>query len=114
MPAIISRTEELRGLLTRATALNVRDDTEFQGVMRDAPGILEMTEAQIADALSISRPTFNRWINGRSAPHVAMRTPAVQWLIHQLNTKIKNRPAHSQGSGSDSYRYSEPWVAMGI
>jgi len=113
MPATISRTEELRGLLTRATTLAVRDDSEFQNVMREAPGVLEMSEKQIADALSVSRPTFNRWINGKTLPHVAMRTPAVQWLIQELNTRIKNRTAHSRGSGSDSYTYAEGLVAMG-
>jgi len=81
--------------------------------MRDAPRVLEMSERQIADALSVSRPTFNRWINAKSLPHVAMRTPAVQWLIQELNTKIKNRTGHAQGSGSESYSYAERLVAMG-
>jgi transcriptional regulator with XRE-family HTH domain len=113
MPTAVSRTEELRGLLTRATTLDVRQDAEFQTVMREAPGTLELSEKQIADALSVSRPTFNRWINGKSLPHIAMRTPAVQWLIHELNTRIKNRGGYSRGSGSESYPHAAGLVAMG-
>ena len=97
--ATLSRIEELRELLASASALDVRKDFAFQCVMRAAPGILEMSEAQIADALFISRPTFNRWINGKSLPHIAMRTPAVSWLIDQLNSRIKKRSAYSRTSG---------------
>jgi hypothetical protein len=89
----LTRIEELRQLLASASTLNVREDAAFQALMREAPEILEMSEAQIADGLSVSRPTYNRWINGRSLPHVAMRTPAVSWVIDQLNMKIKARKA---------------------
>ena len=108
--ATLTRIEELHELLARASALNVREDAAFQAVMRATPGILEMSEAQIADALSISRPTFNRWINGKSLPHIAMRTPAVSWLVDQLNTRIKNRSGYSRTFGSGS-SFSNPGVA---
>jgi predicted DNA-binding transcriptional regulator AlpA len=89
--ATMSRIDELNDLLVRARRIDVRNDAEFRSVLRDAPSVLEMSESQIADALSISRPTFNRWINGRSLPHIAMRTPAITWLAEQLNSRIRHR-----------------------
>lgn len=96
--ATMSRVEELNELQDRARRIDVRNDADFQAVLRDARSVLEMSESQIADALSISRPTFNRWINGRSLPHIAMRTPAVTWILDQLNSKIKHRSAYSHSA----------------
>jgi DNA-binding transcriptional regulator YiaG len=93
--ATMSRVEELQDLQDRARSVDVRNDSDFQDILRDARSVLEMSESQIADALSISRPTFNRWINGRSLPHIAMRTPAITWMLDQLNRKIKHRSAYS-------------------
>lgn len=96
--AMMSRTEELKDLQGRAQSIDVRDDAEFQSILRDARSVLEVSEAQIADALSISRPTFNRWVNGRSLPHVAMRGPAISWILEQLKIKIKLRSGYSQAA----------------
>ncbi len=91
----MSRVEELQDLQDRARSVDVRNDSDFQDILRDARSVLEMSESQIADALSISRPTFNRWINGRSLPHIAMRAPAITWIQGQLNSKIKHRSTYS-------------------
>ena len=93
--ATMSRTEELQDLQDRARSVDVRNDSDFQNILRDARSVLEMSESQIADALSISRPTFNRWINGRSLPHFAMRAPAINWILGQLNSRIKHRSAYT-------------------
>lgn len=93
--ATMSRVEELNELQDRARRVDVRNDADFQAILRDARNVLELSEAQIADALSISRPTFNRWINGRSLPHIAMRTPALAWISSQLNSKIRHRAVYS-------------------
>jgi len=92
--ATMSRIDELKDLEYRASHIDVRDEAAFQEILRDARSVLEMSESQIADALSISRPTFNRWINGRSTPHIAMRTPAITWISEQLNSRIKLRSAY--------------------
>ena len=91
--ATMSRIDELRDLQGRARHIDVRNETAFQEILRDARSVLEMSESQIADALSISRPTFNRWINGRSMPHIAMRTPVISWISEQLNSRIRSRSA---------------------
>lgn len=96
--ATMSRVDELNELLDRARRIDIHTDSDFQEIMRDARSVLEMSESQIADALSISRPTFNRWINGRSLPHVAMRTPAIAWLTDQLSGRIKLRTAYRRSA----------------
>lgn len=89
--ATVSRIDELNELLDRARQIDVRNEADFREILRDARSVLEMSESEIADALSISRPTFNRWINGRNLPHIAMRAPAVAWIVGQLNSRIKRR-----------------------
>jgi hypothetical protein len=98
--ATMSRIEELKEFQALCRNVDVRDDAAFQNLLQSARHILEMSEAQIADALSVSRPTFNRWVNGRSLPHVAMRTPAISWIVDQLGKKIKLRATYSSGSFS--------------
>jgi DNA-binding transcriptional regulator YiaG len=96
--ATMSRIDELNDLLYRASHIDARNETAFREILGDARSVLEMSESQIADALSISRPTLNRWINGRSMPHIAMRTPVIAWISEQLNSKIKNRSANSHAA----------------
>jgi predicted DNA-binding transcriptional regulator AlpA len=102
--ATMSRVEELEQFLEDARKLDVRKDADFEMFMREVPRVLEMSESQIANALSVSRPTFNRWINGKNLPHNAMRKPAVGWVVEQLSTKLKHRKSYSRSGGSTSYR----------
>ncbi len=39
-----------------------------------------MSEPELADALSVSRPTLNRWINGKNLPHMAIRESVLSAL----------------------------------
>lgn len=64
-------------------------DAEFKTIIRLAQELLEITDRQMADFLSVSRPTINRWTNGRNLPYLALRKPVRSWILDQLGSKIK-------------------------
>jgi len=68
---------------------DLRDDAMFQKLFAEARAYLEMSDQEIADALSMSRPSVNRWANGRNLPHHAMRKYIFRWIAEQLAAKAK-------------------------
>jgi hypothetical protein len=48
-----------------------------------------MSDQVIGDALSVSRPTINRWVNGKNLPYNAMRKPVLGWIDGELSKKIR-------------------------
>jgi len=68
---------------------DARVDANFQSILRDAQHLLDINDQQLADALSVSRPTINRWINGRNLPYLAMRKPVITWIDKQVSEKIR-------------------------
>ena len=72
---------------------HLRVDPEFQRILREAQALLEMSDQEIADALSVSRSTVNRWVNGKNLPYNAMRKPILTWIEEQLSVKIKRNKA---------------------
>jgi len=103
--AIRERAESLRKFQAEARSAEIRTDSEFQRIFREAQAVLEMSDQEIADALSVSRPTVNRWVNGKNLPYYAMRKPILTWIGEQLTTKIRRlgasgRNRAASGSGS--------------
>jgi transcriptional regulator with XRE-family HTH domain len=87
------RIEVLRRLHSELGAIDFKDDAEFQRIFREAQALLEMSDQEIADALSVSRPSVNRWTNGRNLPYPAMRKHILGWIAGQLDAKIKRAEA---------------------
>jgi hypothetical protein len=42
-------------------------------------------EAKLADSLSVSRPTIQRWRTGRTSPHSAVMKPAVSFIKNRAS-----------------------------
>ena len=87
--ATMSRADALRGFKDEIRSVDVKVDTEFQRILGRAQELLELSDQEIGDALSVSRPTVNRWINGKNLPYNAMRKPVLSWIDAELATKIK-------------------------
>jgi|SRR5882757_5541488 len=100
--ATASRAETLRQFLAEVRAVDFKIDENFQGILRAAQGLLEMSEQEIADALSVSRPTVNRWINGKNLPYNAMRKPVVSWIDDQLSARIRRVEASARSYSASS------------
>ena len=87
------RVESLKKFQTDTRSANLKVDTEFQRILREAQALLELSDQEIADALSVSRPTVNRWVNGKNLPYYAMRKPIMTWIGEQLSLKIRRLEA---------------------
>jgi transcriptional regulator with XRE-family HTH domain len=100
--ATASRAETLRQFQAEIRAVDLKVDENFQGVLRAAQGLLEMSDQEIADALSVSRPTVNRWMNGKNLPYNAMRKPVFSWIDAQLSARIKRIEASARSYSASS------------
>lgn len=106
-----SRTEAYRALREEIRNVDPTIDADFQRILRAAQELLEMSDQEIGDALSVSRPTVNRWINGVNLPYNAMRKAALSQIDHQLAAKVRtiegfSRPYSSSASSPSSLRYA--------
>jgi len=90
------RAKTLQDFQSEARTADLRDDATFQRVFVDGQALLELSDQEIADGLSVSRPTVNRWTNGRNLPHNAMRKPILTWIEQQLAAKIKKLKASAR------------------
>ena len=109
------RAELLRRFQAEIRGLDLKDDSAFQFVLREAQGLLELSDQEIADALSVSRPTVNRWIHGKNLPYHAMRKPILSWIGEQLTARIKRIESLGRQYAASAHSSSEsPKVAKSI
>lgn len=85
------RAERLLTLRTQVRDADLNDDERFRTMICDARELLELPERQMADGLFVSRPTLNRWINGRNLPYASARRHAAKWIDDQLSAKLRRR-----------------------
>jgi transcriptional regulator with XRE-family HTH domain len=83
------RIEVLKRFQAEADSADLKVDADFQRILRKAKALLEISDQEIADSVSVSRPTVNRWMNGKNLPYNAMRRPILTWINEQLSVKIK-------------------------
>lgn len=102
----------LRAFQEEVAKINLLDDDEFQRIIREAQTILEMTEREIADQLSVSRPTVNRWKNGKNLPYNAMRKYVSNWIDQQLGSKIRLLEYNMRQSGASAQTPPGKMVAL--
>jgi transcriptional regulator with XRE-family HTH domain len=91
--ATTERAEVLKKFRADAQSTDLKVDVEFQRILREAQALLEVSDQEIADALSVSRPTVNRWVNGKNLPYYAMRKPILSWIGDQLTARIRKLEA---------------------
>lgn len=103
---LTERIEQFRELQRRLKLANIEDDKVFQSLIRDAQVLLEMSDSEIANSLSVSRPTLNRWMNGRTSPHLAIKKSAVGWMGDQVASKVRKLEASAKCASQGS---SSPW-----
>jgi len=90
---IDARLESLRSGLTEIQSFDLTSDEEFPKMLLLAQLLLEISDQEMADALSVSRPTINRWTNKRNLPYLAMRKPVSTWISKRVAEKIRSLDA---------------------
>src|SRR5437764_4324797 len=99
-PVAMTRVDELREFEACARRVNHADEAQFREFVRNARLVLEMAESDIADALSVSRPTYNRWINGRNMPHPLMRQSIVDRITKLVQARVRVVTSNSRSGSS--------------
>lgn len=79
--------EDLRGYLNGSTSRF--EASEFAELFNKAQGVLELTDEEVADRLSVSRPTVGRWSRGETAPHPIARPGIFLVLADIAKDKLK-------------------------
>lgn len=87
---------EFRTLLSQETAVS---DEGFQHIIGQVATALEKSDQELADDIMVSRPTVNRWRNGRNLPHPLMRGPILHWLDRQAAAKLRLLSGSVKGRG---------------
>jgi len=87
--ALSTHADALREFSAEVRRVDFKVDSEFQRILQQAQELLELSDQEIGDALSVSRPTVNRWINGKNLPYNAMRKPVFSWIEEQLVQKVR-------------------------
>src|SRR6188472_1684449 len=63
-------------------------DELFHEIMREAFNTL-ICEREVAHYFSMSKPSIQRWKNGRNAPHTAVRKTVYNFLIKLIDNRIE-------------------------
>ena len=88
-----TRKEDLMDLQARLSPEAAADDETFRRMIERSVLVLELYDGELADALKVSRPTVNRWRNGRNLPHPVMRNPIIRWLKQEVRAKLRRLQA---------------------
>jgi transcriptional regulator with XRE-family HTH domain len=73
-----------KGIKGELKRVDLKVDSDFQKALQFAQRLLEMSDREIGDALSVSRPSVNRWMNGANLPYNAMRKGVFDWIEKSL------------------------------
>jgi hypothetical protein len=87
--AMMTRVDELRAFREEVHGIDMKVDSEFQRALLTAQRLLEMSDREIGDSLSVSRPSVNRWMNGTNLPYNAMRKVVFSWIENQLAARMR-------------------------
>jgi hypothetical protein len=96
------RIEALREFRDALQTIDVRSDAEFRRIVKTAQELLEMSDREIGDAVGVSRPSVNRWINGKNLPHYAIRKPVARWAVEQVTARIHKVENFNRSTSSRS------------
>lgn len=64
--------------------IDPNDDGQFQEAVKTGTALLGITDGDLADHFDMSRPSVNRWKNGRNAPHPAFRKSVYSFFTKRV------------------------------
>lgn len=81
--------DDLREYQKALRSVKLEDKEEFYQLFAMGLNLLNLPDDDVSVEFSVSRPTVNRWKNGRNAPHPLMRKPIYDWLEKRTTYLIK-------------------------
>lgn len=80
----MGRLAAISRLLEELGKPNPEDADAFHRIITSAFELSVIDEIDVAHKFGMSRPSINRWRNGRTVPHPAMRAQVYGWLTERL------------------------------
>ena len=84
-----TRRAALAELRDEANLADLADDAKFQEVLVKSQTIFELSDRELADILMVSRPTINRWSNGKNLPHRRARKAVFSWIAFDASKRLR-------------------------
>jgi transcriptional regulator with XRE-family HTH domain len=83
----MATSDSLRELAAKLESADSRDDAAFSSLLNQSAAALQLSDLEISKMFDVSRPTVNRWKNGRATPY-----PPIRRLIYRdLGNLAKQR-----------------------
>lgn len=79
---------ELRDLKKTLQTDQHSDDAVFSAAVAQSMALLALSDGEIAAEFDMSRPSVNRWRNGRAAPHPAVRKHVFKFFAKKIERLI--------------------------
>lgn len=83
--------DSIESLHRDASSYDLLDDDGFSILLKRAQHHFGLSDGDLADEFLVSRPTVNRWINGRNLPHRVMRKPITEWIAAEAARWLRVR-----------------------
>lgn len=80
--------ERLQALRALVAAADLSNDSAFATLVGRIVGDMGMHPGELGDALSVSRPTILRWMDGKTSPHPAMREPVRTVAMGMIDARL--------------------------
>ncbi len=84
-----ARRSILAELRDQANLADLADDAKFQDLLSESQRVLELSDREVADILMVSRPTINRWSNGKNLPHRRVRKAVFTWIADTASRRLR-------------------------
>ena len=84
-----ARRAALSELRDQANLADVSDDAKFQELLNKSQTVFELSDGEVADILMVSRPTINRWSNGKNLPHRRVRKSVFTWIADTASKRLR-------------------------
>lgn len=80
--------EDLHALRALVVATDLSNDHAFATLVRGLVNDMGMYAGDLGNALSVSRPTVMRWMDGKTSPHPAMREPVRTLALGMIDARL--------------------------
>src|SRR5215813_190478 len=84
-----ARSAALSELRDEANLADLADDSKFPELLNKSQTVFEMSDDEVADIFMVSRPTINRWSNGKSLPHRRVRKAMFTWIADTASKRLR-------------------------
>jgi hypothetical protein len=78
---------EIQTAITELQALKTDDDLGFRRLLGNASGLCNL-DPRLTRDMGVGRPTLQRWLEGKSIPHPAVRQFVIDCILKALKETI--------------------------